>query len=238
MNYTIYKTTNLINGKFYIGMHKTKNPNDSYLGSGTVIKKAIEKYGKENFKKEILFCFDNEQEMIDKEKELITEEQINDTMCYNMTLGGIGSWSHVDSTGDKNCMKRHDVALRVSKSLKKRIQNDDNLKQKLLENAKKASMVAAEKRKGSRDNEETKKKRVDTRLKTLRARPPKFKITLPCGTIHLTPSLGMYANENNMSLSLFRRFLDKGKIKTNSTLNTEKINNSIDIIVETIKTKE
>lgn len=102
MNYTIYKTTNLINGKFYIGMHKTPKPNDSYLGSGTAIKKAIEKYGRENFSKEILFCFDNEQEMIEKEKEIVNETLINDNMCYNMTLGGIGSWSHIDSSGKNN----------------------------------------------------------------------------------------------------------------------------------------
>lgn len=44
--YTVYKTTNIINGKYYIGVHKTTNPNDSYLGSGKAIKEAIKKYGK------------------------------------------------------------------------------------------------------------------------------------------------------------------------------------------------
>lgn len=53
MDYYIYMTTNLINGKKYIGQHKGK-VNDSYLGSGTTITKAIQKYGKENFKKDIL----------------------------------------------------------------------------------------------------------------------------------------------------------------------------------------
>jgi len=48
----IYKTTNLINGKIYIGLDTKNNPN--YLGSGTAIKYAIKKYGKENFKKEII----------------------------------------------------------------------------------------------------------------------------------------------------------------------------------------
>lgn len=50
----IYRITNLINGKTYIGQHKYKKLNDSYLGSGTLIRRAIKEYGKENFKKEIL----------------------------------------------------------------------------------------------------------------------------------------------------------------------------------------
>ena len=57
----IYKTTNLINGKIYIGQDLENNPN--YFGSGLIFKKAILKYGKNNFKKEILeYCF-NKQEL-------------------------------------------------------------------------------------------------------------------------------------------------------------------------------
>lgn len=48
----IYKTTNLVNEKFYVGKDIKNNPN--YLGSGLILKNAINKYGIENFKKEIL----------------------------------------------------------------------------------------------------------------------------------------------------------------------------------------
>ena len=58
MAFYIYLTTNLINGKQYIGQHKGEL-NDPHLGSGTNILKAINKYGKENFKKEILRICEN-----------------------------------------------------------------------------------------------------------------------------------------------------------------------------------
>jgi hypothetical protein len=77
MYFTIYKTTNNIDNKIYIGKHKTANLNDSYLGSGQRLKRAIKKYGKENFSKETLFIFDNEFDMNMKEKEIITEEFVN-----------------------------------------------------------------------------------------------------------------------------------------------------------------
>ena len=90
MVYTIYQITNIINNKKYIGKHATNNLNDRYLGSGNLILKAIKKYGREKFKKEILFIFDNEKEMIDKEIELVNEDMINSDSYYNITFGGNG----------------------------------------------------------------------------------------------------------------------------------------------------
>jgi hypothetical protein len=86
--YTVYKTTNLINNKIYIGVHSTNNLNDSYLGSGKNFLKALKEYGKENFKKEILFIFDNKKEMLEKEKELVNKEFILNENTYNIILGG------------------------------------------------------------------------------------------------------------------------------------------------------
>ena len=51
MFYTVYKITNLINNKIYVGVHITKNLNDSYMGSGVNIKRAIKKYGNKDSSK-------------------------------------------------------------------------------------------------------------------------------------------------------------------------------------------
>ena len=60
MRYLIYETTNLVDGKKYIGKHATNKNDDDYLGSGVYLKRAIRKYGKDNFSKTILFEFDSE----------------------------------------------------------------------------------------------------------------------------------------------------------------------------------
>ena len=86
----IYKTTNLLNNKFYIGMHSTSNLKDGYIGSGTRLRHSIRKYGIENFKFEIIEWCDNREFLIKREKEIITEEHINDDNCYNLKFGGLG----------------------------------------------------------------------------------------------------------------------------------------------------
>lgn len=88
--YYIYKTTNLINQKQYIGKHYGEL-DDSYLGSGKLIKLAIEKYGKENFKKEILCIVKNNEEANLKEKEFIKiYNAVESDLFYNLHEGGDG----------------------------------------------------------------------------------------------------------------------------------------------------
>ena len=90
--YYVYLTTNLINNKKYIGKH-IGLLNDSYLGSGVILQRAIEKYGKENFKKEILYIAKNEIELNQKEKYYISYfNAIEDPNFYNIADGGQGGY--------------------------------------------------------------------------------------------------------------------------------------------------
>jgi hypothetical protein len=86
----LYKTTNLLNCKFYIGIHSTNNLNDGYLGSGKRLKYSIKKYGKENFKSEILEFFDNREILIEKEKQIVNDELLLNSHCMNLRYGGDG----------------------------------------------------------------------------------------------------------------------------------------------------
>lgn len=86
----VYITTNLINDRIYIGQHKGDKLDPKYIGSGKILKQAIDKYGRENFKTEILFFCEDKKSLNDKEIEIISSYKDKGFDLYNITLGGDG----------------------------------------------------------------------------------------------------------------------------------------------------
>lgn len=92
----LYKTTCLVTGRWYIGMHSTSNLEDGYMGSGKRLRYSIRKYGKENHHKEVLEFFETRELLIEAEIKSITPEMIIDKNCMNLKEGGYGGggfWS-------------------------------------------------------------------------------------------------------------------------------------------------
>lgn len=84
----VYQTKNLINGKTYIGRHSTNNLDDGYIGSGTLLKRAIKKHGKENFLCTHMCYFDSYVESVEEEKFLVTKDYCKKEGNYNIVEGG------------------------------------------------------------------------------------------------------------------------------------------------------
>jgi hypothetical protein len=89
----IYKTTNLLSGKYYIGMHSTDDLNDGYMGSGKRLRYSINKYGKKNHKVEYLEFFGTREELAAREKEIVSLNEIAKEKCMNLRVGG-RRWIH------------------------------------------------------------------------------------------------------------------------------------------------
>jgi len=158
MNYYIlYKIINLINGMIYIGVHATNNLNDGYLGSGTQIRKAVKEFGKENFNREILFFCEYQEEMFQKEKEIVNIEFVNKKDNYNSTIGGRG-WSML---GVKHT---EETKMKIIKAHTGRIVSEET-KRKM-----------SEKAKGRTFSEETRKKIGQANKLKIRSEEQKTKL--------------------------------------------------------------
>lgn len=116
--YYIYKTVNLLDGKFYIGKHESHKENDSYLGSGILLNRAIKKHGIENFKKIILEYCENSKILCEREKFWIESENSYFPNGYNISEGGHGGDIYT------NHPEREEICRRQSESQKIRFEEN------------------------------------------------------------------------------------------------------------------
>lgn len=130
MFYLIYKITNTVNNKIYIGKHKTKNKEDGYMGSGTVLKRAFEKYGVDKFVKEILYEFSSEEEMDNMERLIVDDDFIKREDTYNVMVGGSGGFGFINNNNLNNSANNHYMA--ENKRLEM-LKNDDEFKKRFSE---------------------------------------------------------------------------------------------------------
>jgi len=120
----IYKTTNLLSGKYYIGMHSTDNLNDGYMGSGKRLRYSINKYGKQNHKVEILEFFDSRDELKKREREIVNLNEIAKEECMNLVVGGEGGGMY------NTIEKMKEVSKKGNEKLKYLRQNNEEWSKK------------------------------------------------------------------------------------------------------------
>lgn len=176
MKYIIYKITNIVNGKIYIGKHQTSNINDSYFGSGVALERAIKKYGKKSFTKEVLYIFDNEFEMNEKEKEIVNQQFILCENNYNLGVGGDGG-SHFKGKKHKKETKKL-----LSEIAKKRIITEETRKKISESNSKRVITEETRKKLSERAKlrflDESSRKQVSESVKRAMTDEVKLKISI------------------------------------------------------------
>jgi group I intron endonuclease len=135
----IYKTTNLVNGKSHIGQHKSVDWDYNYIGSGVLLKRAIKKYGIENFSCFPLMWAWNKDELNKLEIEYIAHYRPE----YNIAKGGEGfTGSHSDKTRMKMSETRKNMSDETKKKMseaRKGIKLSDETKKKMSETHKNMS---------------------------------------------------------------------------------------------------
>lgn len=122
MNHIVYKTTNVVNNKIYIGVHSTEDIEDGYLGSGKLLHKAIVKYGKSNFTREIIKLCDSRDEALELERLLVDKEFLKREDVYNLVIGGPrGNHNYSTSEETKKKISEANKGKPVSEETKRKI---------------------------------------------------------------------------------------------------------------------
>ena len=110
----VYKTTNNLNGDYYYGVHSTNNLDDGYMGSGARINRSINKYGKENFTREIVQFFSRKKCAYSLESAIVTQKLIDDPHCLNLAIGGFGGNTYAGFTD----VQLKEIGAKISKANK------------------------------------------------------------------------------------------------------------------------
>jgi hypothetical protein len=105
-------------------MHCAYSLDDGYLGSGLKLRNSIRKYGRENFKREIMEFLSSKEELADREAELVNDDLLNDPLCLNLKKGGIGGGKFFSEEHRKKCS---DAGLNA---FKEKIKTDEDLHKK------------------------------------------------------------------------------------------------------------
>jgi group I intron endonuclease len=190
----IYKITNLINGKIYIG--KSLREDASYMGSGLQILSAIKKHGKDNFCKEVIeYCSPE----ILNQREIFWINQLNsrdNRIGYNISIGGTGGNHYWETLTDK---EKLDHNTKISKSRKG---------QKTLYTDKQRSNVRAALGRLWND------KKDDTEWLLARANPKKYILSDGTEFIRIE-NLTKYAKEHNLDKTWLCSISTGNKINPN-----------------------
>ena len=106
----LYKVTNNTNGKYYVGVRSSKTDPmvsfDGYLGSGLAIKRAVKKYGKKSFHREVLVLCENAEYAYFLENRFVNDDFIKDKNNYNIVVGGKGGYIGSDFYNNKEYKKQ------------------------------------------------------------------------------------------------------------------------------------
>lgn len=148
--------TNIIDGKIYVGKHSTENLDDGYMGSGTLLQKAICKHGLENFRREIVQFFDSEEEAFEFERKIVTEDFVRDENTYNLREGGRGFSTNSSIIANKKLWSDPEFRKRHSErniEKNKRLWSNPEFRKKIAK-----SVVDSKAWVGRKHSEETKRK--------------------------------------------------------------------------------
>lgn len=227
--FTVYKITNKINDRYYIGVHKTSKPLDRYLGSGLAIKKAIKKYGRQNFTKQILYFCESKLDAFLFEKQLVSQH-LGDPLCYNLMQGGFGGFDHINNNRENYPNPMHDpeVVRKNLESRRKGFGSDSNNIRKFAETCRQNIQKAIQYNTGRKRPKQSQLMKEKGTLKQLwennreemrNKLSSTFEIVSPKGETFVTNRLQQFCNEHHLSyVSLWNtsrtgRCISKGRSK-------------------------